>query len=243
MKIYKIFIGTPAYKWPVDPHFLASVNAIVNDPRFYVEYRAVVGDAHIERARAMVLLHYLKADETHNFDFFLNIDWDIEFRPDDVYRMCEKADRLGLNVVGGPYAFKTKDEGKNEAIVFRSKRGCDPTEDFMLEALYLGGGFTMVRSETLKKAVALYDKELGFNANPDLDKDFTRTCALWNPIIIPRPDWGEGKAELLSEDYSFCQRFLDMGESCWVDLQVILKHWDGEKCFCLGTAEVPNASI
>jgi hypothetical protein len=186
----------------------------------------------------MVLLHFLKEHKKKPFDFFLNVDWDIEFDTNQVYNMCQKADRLSLNVLGGPYTYKTKEDGKRAAIVFRGIQGSSPTSDYMLPAEFLGGGFTMVRGSFLVKMCETYDEELGFNANPDLDADKTRTCALWNPILLPRPDWGTECREILSEDYSFCQRVLDMGEKCWLDLEVVLGHWDGDKCYKLETKEV-----
>lgn len=236
--MYRIFIGTPSYKWPPDPHFQESIRRIVNDERFDIEYRSVIGDAHIERARAMVLLHFLKEHNKKPFDFFLNVDWDIEFHPDHVFKMCQKADKNGINVIGGPYAYKTTEDDKKLVPVFRGIPNTDMTDDFLLQAEYLGGGFMMVRSQFLLKMCEHYDDELGFNANPDLDKDMTRTCALWNPILISRPDWGNGFREILSEDYSFCRRVADMSEKCWLDLEVILGHWDGAKCYKLDTKEV-----
>ena len=233
-KVYKVFIACPAYKWPVDPHMQASVQAAINHPGLDCEFNAVVGDAHIERARAVLLSNYAQSEK--EFDYFLNVDWDIEFDPNDLYRACSRE----LDCVGGPYAFKTKDPGKDGQIVFRPAPEAKATEEHLLESLYLGGGFTMLSDKLVKHLYTEYDEEFGFNLNPDLNENRHRAIAVWNPIIIDRPDWGEGMRELLSEDYSLCERIRDLGYTCWVDLQIMLKHWDGDKCFELPRKEVTN---
>lgn len=235
----KLFVGCPAYKWPPDPHFQMSMQALLNDKRFNAEYRAVIGDAHIERARAMVLLHYLKDRKKHGWEYFLNVDWDIEFRPDDVYRMCMKCETYGIDIIGGPYTYKTKSDGKKEQVVFRGKPGVTPDNDRgLIEADYLGGGFTMMTDKLVMEMVEKYDGELGFNANPDLDSDKFRTVAIWNPVLLDRPDWGEGAKELLSEDYSMCYRTIELGYQPYLDLNVYLKHWDGPNCYTLPAQQV-----
>ena len=100
-KVYRIFIACPAYRWPLDPHTQASVQASIAYPGLDCDFQAVIGDAHIERARAMLLMHYLLHPKKH--EFFLNIDWDIEFNPDELYRMCERSEKHNAGVFGGPY--------------------------------------------------------------------------------------------------------------------------------------------
>lgn len=234
MEKIRLFIGTPAYKWPVDPHFANSVAAIMADQRFDCEFRAVIGDALVERARAAVLAEYLEYKKP--WQFFLNIDWDIEFRPDDVYRACMR----DLPVLGGPYTFKSHVEGKKHGIVFRAAKGAKPTENFLIQAQYLGGGFTLVRDDVIQHLCLAYD-ELRFRENPDMHDPPRTTYDLWRCITVDRPDWGEDERELLSEDYAFCERIGALGYKMYLDLSVILKHWDGDKCYDLPTAEQPNS--
>jgi hypothetical protein len=237
-RVYKVFIGSPVYKWPPEPHMAMSVQKMMEDPRFDADFRAVVGDAHIERARASCLAEYL--EYTKEWDYFLNIDWDIEFNPDDVYRMCER----DLPVLGGPYTFKSDREDKNKSIVFRPLLGEDRKEDYTLQCAYIGGGFTMIRGDVIKKLMENYE-ELSFWENPDMHDPPRKTYALWNPIMLPREDWGEDpaggwKKELLSEDYSLCQRILDMNIPIHMDLQVLLTHWQDGHPWRLDTNQISD---
>ena len=231
MKVFKVFIGVPAYKWPMDIHTSTSIQGCMNHPGLDCELRAVIGDAHIERARAMVLAEYLTCDI--EFDYFLNVDWDIEFRAEDLYRACSR----GKDCIGGPYTYKTEEEGKKANVVFRAAPDAVKTEDHLLEAYYLGGGFTLLSNKLIQDLVEHYDDELGFNLNPDLQKDKVRVPAVWNPILIEREDWGKGYREMLSEDYSLCERIRKIGYKCWLDLTIMLKHWDGPKCYVLDVEE------
>jgi len=228
-KTYTLFIGVPVYKWPTDPHHGESVRKTTEHPFLDVTYRAVIGDAHIERARATVLMHYLKQEKP--YDYFLNIDHDIEFHPDELYRMCQRMDaHPDVGVLGAPYAFKTDAGDKAGKIVCRPKLDASPTPDKIVDVWYCGTGFMLVRPSTITKLCKRY-QNLRFNMNPDLDAEMPKTWALWNPILIKRPDWGKGNRELLSEDYSFCHRVWEMGERVALDLTVKLTHWNGDKKF------------
>lgn len=231
-RVYKVFVACPAYRWPIDDHTAMSLNATVAHPGLDVEFQAVVGDAHIERARAMLLMHSRLHPKV--FDYFLNVDWDIEWNPEDLYRMCCRADTHKIAVLGGPYAFKTEDEkGKAGQAVMRVLPGAQVNEaTHMIECAYVGSGFMLIDAGLFHKIQAQYP-ELQFNANPDLHSEMPPTLAAWNPVIIPRPDWGENHGELLSEDYSFCHRVREMGERVVMDLTVKLTHWSGDKAFRL----------
>ena len=241
MKRYRVFLGTPAYKWSDDPRdkiyhstlpHRRSLQDAMAHPGLDVEHSIVIGDAHIERARACVLKNYLMLSKNKPFDFFLNIDSDIEFRAFDVHRACERMEQFRVDILGGPYAFKSEADGKKEGIVFRPDVGAEADEHHMMPCRYVGGGFTMVTAPFLQRMMDSFP-ELRFNLNPDLDKDMAETWALWNPIILPRPDWGENKGELLSEDYSFCHRGLEIGGRVMIDMTIALTHWDGKKPYRL----------
>lgn len=239
-KTYKIFIGTPAYQWPCDPHFAMSVQSVMDHPNMEASFRAICGDAHIERARANVLRYYLYKEQ--DWDFFVNIDWDIEFRAFDLYRALQRMDKFGIDVLGGPYAFKSEDASKKNQPVARFKKSAKEDENHMIDADFVGGGFTIVKDEFMQK-MCRFNEDLRFNLNPDLADDYAETWALWNPIIIERPDWpGEKKRELLSEDYSFCYRAHQLNGVVKMDLTIMLKHWAGEKCYTLSMKPVEEGN-
>jgi hypothetical protein len=146
--------------------------------------------------------------------------------------MCARSEEHKVGVLGGPYPFKTDTEpGKVGVPVMRVKPGATMDEvNHLIDCDYVGSGFMLVQKESFAKLMKWYP-ELLFNANPDLAKDRPQTWAGWNPVLIPRPDWGEGEKELLSEDYSFCHRAAEVGIRVAVDLRMRLKHWDGAKVY------------
>lgn len=242
MEKKKVFIGVPVYKWTnkpsvfdsPHPRFKHSLQRLLADDRLETVFAPVIGDADIERARACLLMNYLRYEM--QWDYFLQLDWDIEFEPDDLVRAIERMEKTGKRCVGGPYAFKTEDEGKKDVPVYRCMEGCTPTSDHYLKCAYIGGGYTLC-SDSLVRDLCAANEDLRFNVNHDIHSERLITYSLWAHIIIPRPDWGEGNRELLSEDYSFCQRILNLGEDIWLDLTIRLKHWNGDKAFVLPMKE------
>lgn len=240
---FKVFIGSPVYKltevevdgekrkYPGHPKFVDSIQKCMEHPGLEVDFRAVIGDAHIERARAVVLAEYL--DYTKPWDFFLMVDSDIEFDAEQLYNACAR----NLPIVGGPYSFKSATvSGKAATPVFRPRPGCTQTEDDLLECEYLGGGYTLVRDDLVHKMCKTY-RDTRFRENPDMHNPPRVTYALWNPIVLKRTDWGEDTCELLSEDYSFCDRVNQMGYKQYLDLRIILRHWDGDVHYSLPLTE------
>jgi hypothetical protein len=244
MEVFRLHIGTPIYKWPSHIQYQKSVQGIMDHPGFNATYKAVVGDAHIERARAVLLADYLEfCDNGDVPDFFLQLDSDIEFNAEDIYRMCCR----NLPVVGGPYAFRSNVDGKRDCVVVRPKPDCPPSDDHLVEVSYLGGGVTMLRADAVD-AICAAHPELRMTENPDMHDPQRLTYAVWNPVMVPRPDWPKDKhgrmaQELLSEDYSLCQRLINLGYKIMLDLQVITKHWHGDTPFELTTRKQQEAAL
>ena len=232
-----VFLCSPVYKWPPHPKFAESVAACQKDPRMNVVFRACAGDAHIERARAMLLEQYLRKDQ--DWDWMVMIDSDIEFNPDIIYGMINR----GKDCIGAAYPFKAP-EGtpKHKQPVVRPLSSDEPIQDGVTRMRYLGGGFTICSDAQISRLCSYYN-DLRFFVNPDIKQGESSglTFGLWNPVLVDQPDWGidestgKMKQEMLSEDYSFCQRILDMGDDIWLDLCAVIAHWDGDNCYTLDT--------
>lgn len=226
-----VLIVSPVYKWPPHPKFVESLQKCYSDPRMKISFHAVSGDAHIERARAMLLELYLRYEKP--WDWLVMIDSDIEFNPDIIWGMINR----GVDCIGAAYAFKSPEgTAKYQQPVIRPYHPEERTEDDLVRVRYLGGGFTLC-SDALVKRLCEHYKDLEFFVNPDLmrGEGNGRTYALWNPILIEQESWDNGKKEMLSEDYSFCERIHAMGEKLWLDLRALIAHWDGDNCFKLAT--------
>jgi hypothetical protein len=230
-----LFIATPIYKPPAHPKFMESLERCKGDPRFDFVFDYVAGDAHIERARSHILLKYLRYERP--WDWLVMIDSDIEFNADILWGLINQE----KDCIGAAYTFKAPEGSpKYRQPVIRAKAG-EEAEGHLLKIMYLGGGCTIVSDALVKKMCAHY-QDLKFLLNPDLlgGGKNVATYGLWNPVLIEQPSWGKDEngnnwMEMLSEDYSFCQRILDMGEDVWLDLSALIAHWDGDQCFQLAT--------
>ena len=85
---------------------------------------------------------------------------------------------------------------------------------------YAGTGFLMIRRDVLVKMVAHYAdlKYTRQNQSDDPLKGSPNRCALFNCMI------DSATGTFLSEDYSFCRRWIDMGGEIWADLESRLTH-------------------
>lgn len=226
----RVLIVSPIYKGDGHPMFKKSVRDTLNalaEAGIYASYTSILGDAHIDRARSGLLGAFLA--EPHFTHIFM-VDADIEWHPTVVEAL------LNHNVpcVGAAYTFKAE-EGPlaNKPVVRSWGAGSKADERGLAPVRFLAGGFVLCQRELIERMCAA-EPHLKFDTNPGHGFGYQmETYALWQAIIVPQPEWGEGKFEMLSEDYSFCERINRLGEVCWLDIYAQLAHWDKDKAFIL----------
>ena len=185
------------------------------------------GDALITRARANMVAQFLDdPGSTH----LLFIDADIGFEPEQVLRLIN----CGADVCAAIYPIKRMDWGKVAEVV-RTNRvnpGAsalkyvfdvpDPnavvTRGGFAQVRYAGTGFLMVQRGALERmcthyAHLKYKRDHSLEAATVSDNRF----ALFDCLI-------DRDGTYLSEDYSFCKRWTDMGGEIWADLDSRLDH-------------------
>jgi hypothetical protein len=187
------------------------------------------GDALIPRARQNIVAHFLtNPSATH----LLFIDADIAFGPEQVLRLLD----FNAPVAVGVYPTKRVDWGKVITLV---KEGMthlestalsyvleleDPTKivpkDGFAKVRYAGTGFMMIQRDVLLKMIEGYP-DLRYkreNQAEDPLRDSPYRSALFNGLI------DKATGVYLSEDYSFCRRWTDLGGEIWADLNSRLDH-------------------
>jgi hypothetical protein len=161
------------------------------------------------------------------------IDADIEFDPESVIRMLA----MDKEVIAAAYPKKTvnwesvraaairgeKDlasYGADYAINLKVEQGTNRVRTHMgtVEVLDASTGFFIVKKEVINKMTAHYH-ELHYKNDSSIDPKFNPHCyALWDTMIDPKD------RRYLSEDYTFCRRWQDMGGEIWVDPNTKLSH-------------------
>ena len=187
------------------------------------------GDALVTRARQTIVCHFLnQPGNTH----LLFIDADIGFEPEQVFRLVD----FGADFTGAVYPVKEinwnllphaveagrapLESATLSYVVERDPTGDTAIRGGFLQSRYAGTGFMMIRRQALESMIDHYP-ELRYthehrSADP-LENNRWRS-ALFNCMIDPET------GTYLSEDFSFCRRWTDMGGEIWVDYTARLEH-------------------
>jgi hypothetical protein len=232
-----IFIATPCFGGVVSQSYMLSVIRLMSHAKsaeFDVTLSMLGYDALISRARSTLVAAFLDNPVTTHLLF---VDADIGFEPQQVERLL----RFDKDFTGALYPLKSIDwdfipqrcvEG-GETIgqaalsyvgTFSPEAERKREGDFVT-GIYVGGGFQMIRRSVLEKMIAAYP-ETHFTRVHSLPMSGSRSemvqssnlFALFDCIIDP--DTGA----YLSEDYSFCRRWRQIGGEIWIDIASKLTH-------------------
>lgn len=225
-----LFIATPCYGGLVYQRYMQSICALMLAARndgSRVSVQLLGNDSLITRARNTLVSMFLDSDATH----LLFIDADIGFSLEEVVRLV----RHDRDVVAGAYPLKIIHTGPEVAA---HVEGGEPLATAILRyvgvpmdadervqeggfvtAEYAGTGFMLIRREALERMIAAYP-ETRFSAAHDRSEpnESPNLYALFDCMIDP------DTREYLSEDYTFCRRWRDIGGEVWLDTQSRLQH-------------------
>ena len=222
----RLCVGTPCFGGNVTDHYtisLLGLQVACIRRGIKLSFCLLHGDALITRARNSVVAEFLRDPRASHLLF---IDADIGFSPDQVFRLLES----GHDMVGGAYPVKTVHwdrlgPGVAPASTFDYvaellEPGAPPPADGFARARYVGTGFLLIRRTVFERMAARYPeiKYLRTHASADSDIDPDRLHAYFDCLI----DRESGL--YLSEDFTFCKRWIDMGGELWVDLRSRLSH-------------------
>jgi hypothetical protein len=228
-----LVVGTPCFGGQVASLYATSLlrlqSACARRGDLDLSFNLLSGDALIPRARQNIVAHFLENPSATHLIF---IDADIAFGPEQVFRLLDS----GLPMAAGVYPTK-RINWDNVAALGKLGGGIpesaalsyvlqfeDPAKlekkDGFAKARFAGTGFLMIRREALEAMVGKY-RDLAYLREHQAEDPLRGSkwrCALFNPLL----DASTGT--YLSEDYSFCRRWTDMGGEVWVDLKSRLTH-------------------
>jgi hypothetical protein len=187
------------------------------------------GDALITRARQNIVARFLSNEEATHLLF---IDADIGFQPEQVFRLL----RFGAGMCSAVYPIKRLEWEKIEACVQSARAPLQSASlTYMLEfedgeqiqmrdgfakVSFAGTGFLMIRREALLAMLERYP-ELKYEREhgpAQAAEEAKWRYALFNCML------DEASGFYLSEDFSFCRRWTDLGGEIWADMQSRLTH-------------------
>ena len=244
----KFFIATPCYGGQLnEPYFRSVIKMMTffNGHQIPLAFGTIANESLVTRARNVLVAYFLASDYTH----LMFIDADIEFQTEDILKLyAHKKD-----VVVGAYpkkgvawdkiranlsdpANKSKELSDRDMASFGSDYAINfkfvnkeaktiGVENGLIKLHDAGTGFMMISREAILKMIKAYP-ELKYNndvniANADLKDHF---YALFDTMIDPID------RRYLSEDYTFCRRWQEIGGDVWLDPSISLNHY-GHFCF------------
>jgi hypothetical protein len=216
-----------------------------NGHQIPLAFGTIANESLVTRARNVLVAYFLASDYTH----LMFVDADIEFQTEDILKLyAHKKD-----VVVGAYpkkgvawdkiranltdpANKSKELSDRDMASFGSDYAINfkfvdketktiGVENGLIKLHDAGTGFMMISREAILKMIKAYP-ELKYNndvniANADLKDHF---YALFDTMIDPID------RRYLSEDYTFCRRWQEIGGDVWLDPSISLNHY-GHFCF------------
>jgi hypothetical protein len=211
----KLFLALPVYG-QLEVFFTQCLVKLLTDPPCEISVRMNPGDSLVSRARNSLTADFLESDCTD----LVFIDSDIIFSGEHVRRL------LGhdVDIVGGFYP------KKQEGPIAWVCNGCLGEERPILpsglqEVRYMGTGFLRVKRHVFEKMIESWPE---MEYKPDHRE--RREWDFWSVGVYRNAGAGRtGETPVppgryLSEDWYFCQRWLDLGGKVWGDTGIVLKH-------------------
>jgi hypothetical protein len=167
------------------------------------------GDSLVTRARNVLTADFLASDCTH----LLFIDADLVFTPSDVARISSH----DADVVGGFYPLKRQGPVQWCGNGRPDVSGGEPSPGLQ-EVRFIGTGFMCIARRVFERMLEADGEAIRYTSDDPghrIEHDFWRVGV--RPTSDPRPRY-------LSEDWYFCQRWLDLGGQVYADRQVVLHH-------------------
>jgi hypothetical protein len=227
-----ILVATPCYGGQVTSLYTLSLLGLQRacaEIGICLSFRLIAGDSLITRARNLAVQQFLATPEATHLLF---IDADIGFSPEQALALLA-ADK---DICGAVYPLKRLDWDRIRA---QAKAGIDnlaastlnyvvdlkegepnPPTDAFFRVKYLGTGFLMIRRDVFGKLAEGYPEtkfrqiHLGLN----IDAAKTEAYAFFDCMIDPET------GDYLSEDYTFCKRWSQLGGEIWAYRDSRLAH-------------------
>lgn len=165
-----------------------------------------MGDGCIMRVRSEQISDFLNGP----CDYYMQISSDMEIlnrtAEDNAIRRLVARDKPFLGVI---YS-QSMDPVRCTSLPMEDK----PREDGLWKMKWLSGGFWFLRRDGVEQMV---------KAHPELDYD--SKDGVVHGVFMEFIHAERGVRALLTEDYAYCQRWLDLGGEIWADTDVRVRHW------------------
>jgi hypothetical protein len=205
-----VFIGLPAYDFKVSLKLAVSLARFAQAaPQHGVDVNigSVCGCSVVSRARNLLVKDMLDAGS----DYLMFIDSDINFEPDDIFRLMAWAQDSKKGIVAG--VPRVRDAKKT----YIADLDHDENGDLTMNAMGLVRGKRVATAFMLIQRSVITDV---MAANPDWNY-FDKRCGKEVPALFDFKLTAEG---YIGEDFLFCDRTRELGYEVWIDPTIALGH-------------------
>jgi cellulose synthase/poly-beta-1,6-N-acetylglucosamine synthase-like glycosyltransferase len=246
LKGKRVMVATPCYGGMTTSLFTQSMLQLQTECRRYdvdMILLTIANESLITRARNDLAYYFLThADSKGYYDYIMFIDADIHFDGDYVMRLIVH----DKDIATGAYPMKVINYNniENKALPVEklvnltteyviNVKVTDPEKaklnqiemiDGLIEVFDAGTGFMLIKREVLEKMKKAYP-EIKYvkdmkSIKPDGSIDATpnEQYAFFDTSI------DEESRRYLSEDYTFCRRWQNLGGKIWTDPEIVLNH-------------------
>lgn len=249
-----IFFATPMYGGKCDAAFHRSAMMVCRTLTQYnidFTWSTPWNESLITRARNNLVSEFLQTD----FRSMMFIDADIEFTPEDINLLWN----LDKDISVGAYRMKQEGAPLTvwmDGVLYNIENDTEPMKvdyagtGFMMirrdviekmieeypETAYFEYIYTEEEKKEMMSAQLEVDRgnmteeeyiELVKNIRSNSDMERHLKYALFDTMI---DNYYDGQNVYLSEDYTFCKRWRQIGGEIWCDPKIKLKHW-GQKAY------------
>jgi hypothetical protein len=208
----KVFVGIPAYDGKLNiitAFSLARLMPLALEHGVSMFLSHMSGCSIITMARNALVSEFLKTDA----DELLFIDADVIVEPEDVMRLL--AQSKDKDITAGMYPRRASD--KNFFLeLYRDEEGHLEFDGAMLRITRVGTGFMLIKRHVIEKLIADHP-------------EWTVENRSGNGTVSAVFDFAIQNGKYIGEDYLFCDRAVNAGFKCWVDVEISLPHVGSEK--------------
>lgn len=205
---HHIHFGIPCYGGQItEPTFTSFLRFILMAQKTGLNWSldTMVNESLVTRARNNLMAKMMTNDKATHFMF---IDADIRFQPESIFQMLMSE----KDVIGGLYPKKSLPIN----YVINVKNGT-PIENDIFEVETMGTGFMMFRRHVYEKLCEEHP-ECKYIDDVGIGKQFEpHMYSIFDTLI-------DEKGHYLSEDWTFCKRWKDMGGKVYAHSKVLLNH-------------------
>jgi len=202
----KIHFMTPCYGGQITEVCFSSylqwtILALQNNLDFQID--TLSNESNVNRARNSCAAKFLTGDATH----LMFVDADIQFRAEDIVKLVAH----NKDIVGGIYPQKTLPPKMVVNTLDNGKREGD-----LVEVGTMGTGFMMIKrvvfEAMIDQGAHKYTDAIGLSNQENNNQYDFFNCTI------------DSQGRYLTEDWSFCRRWRQLGGQIWADTTISLAH-------------------